>query len=107
MYACTPHWLLHLAATAEALCEGHIFYQFSRLVKNPPNRQKLWTTPSKTIFLEVAFCSYGYCRNHVVTTNGAFQAYLVLYRRERVTLQNVHQNPSPVPPRMDTECVDT
>ena len=76
MYACT-HWFLHLAATVEALCaRAHFLRVFPGSLMNPPNRQKTVGHSIETISTGVALCSYGYCRNHVGTMNGAISGIL-------------------------------
>ena len=59
--------------------QGHIFYGFfPGSLMNPPNRQKLWATPSRRFQQELHFAcmAYGYCRNHVGTINGAISGIL-------------------------------
>ena len=70
--ACT-HWFLHLAATVEALCART---GFSGLVNEPAKPSKTVGHSIETISTGVAFCSYGYCRNHVGTLNGAISSIL-------------------------------
>ena len=66
------HWFLHLAATVRPLCKGGTFSTgFSGLVDKPAKPSKTVGYSIETMLTEVAFCSYGYCRNYVGTLNGA------------------------------------
>ena len=57
------------------MCKGTFSTGFSGLVNDPPNRQKLWATPSRR-FQQEFLRPYGYCRNHVGTLNGAISSIL-------------------------------
>ena len=57
--------------------QGHIFYGFFRARYNEPAKPSKTVGHSiETISTGVALCSYGYCRNHVDTMNGAISGIL-------------------------------
>ena len=53
------------------LCKGTFSTGFSGLVNEPAKQSKTVGHSIETMSTGVAFCSYGYCRNHVGTLNGA------------------------------------
>ena len=58
------------------LCKGTFSAGFSGLVNEPAKPSKTVGHSIETISTGVAFCSYGYCRNHVGTLNGAISSIL-------------------------------
>ena len=58
------------------LCKGTFSTGFSGLVNEPAKPSKTVGHSIETISTGVAFCSYGYCRNHVGTLNGAISSIL-------------------------------
>ena len=58
------------------MCKGTFSTGFSGLVNEPAKPSKTVGHSIETISTGVAFCSYGYCRNHVGTLNGAISSIL-------------------------------
>ena len=58
------------------MCKGTFSTGFSGLVNEPAKPSKTVGHSIETISTGVAFCSYGYCRNHVGTMNGAISGVL-------------------------------
>ena len=58
------------------LCKGTFSTGFSGLVNEPAKPSKTVGHSIETISTGVAFCSYGYCRHHVGTMNGAISGIL-------------------------------
>ena len=75
-YACTC-WFLHLAATVEALwARAHFLRVFPGSLTNPPNRQKLWATPSRRFQQELHFTPTVIAEIMWGTLNGAISGIL-------------------------------
>ena len=58
------------------LCKGTFSTGFSGLVNESAKPSKTVGHSIETISTGVAFCSYGYCRHHVGTMNGAISGIL-------------------------------
>ena len=58
------------------MCKGTFSTGFSGLVNEPAKPSKTVGHSIETISTGVAFCSDGYCRNHVGTLNGAISSIL-------------------------------
>ena len=83
------------------MCKGTFSTGFSGLVNEPAKPSKFVGHSIETISTGVALCSYGYCRNHVGTMNGAISG--ILGARHGMAERDAVRQNRRLPPRMGTE----